>query len=201
MLSDIVHLNNVIFIKNISKPFNNPKAVYDSYRALSDVIRDTETVAKHYLALTFEEDYLQGSSFGSPQAKWLFFVNRDMDALNETVKIYLTALSRLGIIKKNGSGELFMDRLYNSKSRYSFIRDEYCVGKVDKDLILRSQVLSISEKASKRELLHVSDINLQTYEQRLELKNNLNKCASILKKEHEAIKTAIVNRYTISDLM
>jgi hypothetical protein len=43
-----------------------PRAIYNTYINLGKVLSDINLVGNHYLALDFFENYLQGSSIGTP---------------------------------------------------------------------------------------------------------------------------------------
>ena len=92
MIKDILFLTKKVFDEALIKEENlpNPKKVYDVYRNLKDVISDVNLVANHYLALDFNEPYLQGSSWGEPIDKWRKFFNEDLEQLNESVKKYFS---------------------------------------------------------------------------------------------------------------
>ena len=60
MLVDIVAISKNIYDEIIEKEVKiaNPIKVYDSYRTLQQVVKTSDLVANHYLALTFEEGFL-----------------------------------------------------------------------------------------------------------------------------------------------
>ena len=64
MLKDVIKITNLIIdtIENTNKKIYSPARLYDFYRSLCQVIRSVNTVANHYLALDFSEDFLQNSS-------------------------------------------------------------------------------------------------------------------------------------------
>lgn len=176
MLEDIQKITQTIFDKFIveEKTLNSPKATYDVYRALEVVISDTRTVAEHYLALTLEEDYLQNSSYGEPADKWRVFFNEDLKRLNKSVQEYLMKLYHLGLKDDDNCFGGFMTDLYNAKTLYSFIRDDYNVGFIEPcSLNMRIDALSTKLDNETYYLSKTSQIDLSTYVNRTELQANI----------------------------
>jgi hypothetical protein len=52
---------------------------YDACRALHEFNRELNTVLFNYFDLSFDADFLQNSSFGAPEDKWRFFLNKDLE--------------------------------------------------------------------------------------------------------------------------
>ena len=203
MLKDILFLTKKVFDEALIKEENlpNPKKVYDVYRNLKDVISDVNLVANHYLALDFNEPYLQGSSWGEPIDKWRKFFNEDLEQLNESVKKYLHNLSHLG--HGDFGFETYVNNIYSAKIYYAFVRDRYSVGFVEpKCSFLHMNILKIEQ--NKIESFYISEhkkIDLSTYKARVNLKDHLNIIKNDLKTELRNLKKYIKDRYTLDDLL
>jgi len=76
-----------------SPTLNDAIKLYDTHRQLVRVINAIYLTSGHYLSLTFNEEYLQNSSLGSPIDKWSFFLNKDLLVLNNSVKDWLINLA------------------------------------------------------------------------------------------------------------
>ena len=203
MIKDILFLTKKVFDEALIKEENlpNPKKVYDVYRNLKDVISDVNLVANHYLALDFNEPYLQGSSWGEPIDKWRKFFNEDLEQLNESVKKYLHNLSHLG--HGDFGFETYVNNIYSAKIYYAFVRDRYSVGFVEpKCSFLHINNLKI--ELNKIESFYISEhkkIDLSTYEARVNLKDHLNIIKNDLETELKNLKKYIKDRYTLDDLL
>ena len=203
MIKDILFLTKKVFDEALIKEENlpNPKKVYDVYRNLKDVISDLNLVANHYLALDFNEPYLQGSSWGEPIDKWRKFFNEDLEQLNESVKKYLHNLSHLG--HGDFGFETYVNNIYSAKIYYAFVRDRYSVGFVEpKCSFLHINNLKI--ELNKIESFYISEhkkIYLSTYEARVNLKDHLNIIKNDLETELKNLKKYIKDRYTLDDLL
>ena len=203
MIKDILFLTKKVFDEALIKEENlpNPKKVYDVYRNLKDVISDVNLVANHYLALDFNEPYLQGSSWGEPIDKWRKFFNEDLEQLNESVKKYLHNLSHLG--HGDFGFETYVNTIYSAKIYYAFVRDKYSVGFVEpKCTFLHVNNLKIEQ--NKIESFYISEhkkIDLSTFEARVNLKDHLNIIKNDLETELKNLKKYIKDRYTLDDLL
>ena len=203
MIKDILFLTKKVFDEALIKEENlpNPKKVYDVYRNLKDVISDVNLVANHYLALDFNEPYLQGSSWGEPIDKWRKFFNEDLEQLNESVKKYLHNLSHLG--HGDFGFETYVNNIYSAKIYYAFVRDRYSVGFVEpKCSFLHINNLKI--ELNKIESFYISEhkkIDLSTFEARVNLKDHLNIIKNDLETELKNLKKYIKDRYTLDDLL
>lgn len=201
MLKDILLITNIIFDEALPKNQNlmSPKMIYNIFRKLEIVIKDIGLVANHYLALDFEEEYLQSSSFGKPVDKWRYFFNKDLELLNEAIKEYLLVLSHL---HHENMFESYLSKHYNCKSFYSFVRDNYNIGFVEpcgKELHIN--ILNTNKNIEGYYLGKNSKIDLSIYESRISLKNKLNDSKGLLFLECQKLKTYILERYTIEDLL
>lgn len=203
MLKDILFLTKKVFDEALIKEENLPvpEKVYDVYRNLQEVISDVNLVANHYLALDFSEHYLQGSSWGEPVDKWRKFFNMDLEELNESVKKYLHNLSHLG--HGDFGYETYVNTIYSAKIYYAFVRDKYSVGFVEpKCTFLHIHNLKIEQ--TKIESFYIDEykkIDLSTFEDRVNLKNELNEMNSKLQEESKKLKQYIKNRYSLDDLL
>lgn len=203
MLKDILFLTKKVFDEALIKEENLPvpEKVYDVYRNLQEVISDVNLVANHYLALDFSEHYLQGSSWGEPVDKLRKFFNMDLEELNESVKKYLHNLSHLG--HGDFGYETYVNTIYSAKIYYAFIRDKYSVGFVEpKCTFLHIHNLKIEQ--TKIESFYIDEykkIDLSTFEDRVNLKNELNEMNSKLQEESKKLKQYIKNRYSLDDLL
>lgn len=190
MLKDILFLTKKVFDEALIKEENLPvpEKVYDVYRNLQEVISDVNLVANHYLALDFSEHYLQGSSWGEPVDKWRKFFNMDLEELNESVKKYLHNLSHLG--HGDFGYETYVNTIYSAKIYYAFVRDKYSVGFVEpKCTFLHIHNLKIEQ--TKIESFYIDEykkIDLSTFEDRVNLKNELNEMNSKLQEESKKLK-------------
>ena len=203
MLKDILFLTKKVFDEALIKEENlpNPKKVYDVYRNLKDVISDVNLVANHYLALDFNEYYLQSSSWGEPVDKWRKFFNMDLEQLNESIKKYLL---NLAYMRHGDYGfETYVNTIFNAKTYYAFVRDKYSVGFVElKGTFLHVNNLKIEQ--TKIESFYISEhkkIDLSTYEARVNLKDHLNIIKNDLETELKNLKKYIKDRYTLDDLL
>lgn len=203
MLKDILFLTKRVFDEALIKEENlpNQKKVYDVYRNLQEVISDIRLVANHYLALDFEEPYLQGSSWGEPVDKWRKFFNMDLEELNESLKIYLHNLSHLG--HGDFGFETYVNTIYSAKTYYAFVRDKYSVGFVEpKCTFLHINNLKIEQ--NEMESFYISEhkkIDLSTFEAREHLKDELNEINTELQEELKKLKQYIKDRYSLDDLL
>ena len=203
MLKDILFLTKKVFDEALIKEENlsMPKKVYEIYRNLEEVISDLDLVANHYLALEFNEHYLQESSWGEPVDKWRKFFNMDLEELNESVKTYLHNLAHLG--HGDFGFETYVNTIYSAKTYYAFVRDKYSVGFVEpKCTFLHINNLKIEQ--TKIESFYISEhkkIDLSTFEARVSLKDELNDINTELQEELKKLKQYIKDRYSLDDLL
>lgn len=203
MLKDVLFITKEVFSKALPKKKNlkNPKRVYDVFRSFQEVISDVNLVANHYLALDFSEPYLQNSSWGEPVDKWRYVLNRDLEKLNQSVKDYLQKLSYLA--HDDFIFETYVNKIFKAKDYYAFVRDTYNVGFVEqKGKLMHLHTL----KSNKRNIKSIcidehKEIDLSTFEAKLNLQKELNDINIELKKELEKLKEYIKNRYSLDDLL
>lgn len=201
MLEDIVFITNKVLEEALPKKQNltSPKEVYNIFRKLEIVIKDINLVANHYLALNFEEEYLQNSSFGEPINKWRYFLNKDLEQLNESIKEYLIVFSYLS---HEDMFESYLSRLYNCKLFYGFIQTIYNVGFVEScGNFIYINILDTKKNIEDFNLGINSKIDLSTFEYRVSLKNKLNDSKEKLLLEQQKLKSYILKRYTMEDLL
>jgi hypothetical protein len=204
MLNDITTITIKIFDEFLrsDKKLNSNKNIYDLFRKLECVIDSTNLVANHYLALDFSEEYLQGSSCGTLQDKWRKFLNYDLETLNQNSKSYLLKLQSISFSNENELEESFLNKLYKSKTFYSFVRDEYNIGFIEPcSYILIQDILSIKSNNDAYYINEFNKINLSTYNQRVELQKILLYQSSILKKKLEELRLYILKNIRLEDLL
>jgi hypothetical protein len=192
MLSDIVSLTNIV-ADNLNN--ENPKLVFKVYESLKEVIEKTDETANHYLVLDFSEEFLQNSSFGTPEMKWRYFLNEDLKSLNKSVKNYLLLLPHL--CKNNKSIIGFAKPL----SYASFVRDEYNVGFVEPcgmNLIIEQLNLKAKDEYC---LAEFKKIDLSTFTKRKDLMIHLEIQKETLNSGLEKIKDFILENVTVEDLV
>ncbi len=203
MLKDITKITQTIFDQfiNENKLLKAPKALYDTYRALKVAIDYSKLVSEHYLALDFTEEYLQDSSWGEPSDKWREFFNKDLELLNKSIKEYLQTLSYL-CLDDGKTSSSFMTELYNCKTSYSFIRDEYNIGFVEPcGFMMISQILDTNFDNEKYHIGKFIKTDLTSYEQRVELQMSLQKKTVILQNSLNDLKTYILKNIRLEELL
>ena len=108
----------------MNKELANARMGYFTYVKLEEVIDGINLVANHYLALNFEEDFLESSS-RTPEDKWRWVFNRDLETLNTAVKEFIILLYNICLKDEFHS---ILEKFYHPLHLYSFVRDEYNVG-------------------------------------------------------------------------
>ncbi|MDZ7817267.1 MAG: hypothetical protein U5K55_01075 [Aliarcobacter sp.] len=207
MLVDIVAISKNIYSEIIEKDvtLENPNKLYDSYRSLKQVIESSNLVANHYLALSFKEDCLQNSSIGSAIDKWKYFLNKDLNQLNEAIKKYLLTIYEIVIISdKNPTfgEESILENYFNSKIYYDFVRREYSCGYVNSEnLTLCMNLLVTLYDNQSYNILNKKEIDLSTYENRKDLKEHLHTQIKELEHLETKLKIYIQTKFTITDLL
>ncbi len=201
MLNDIEFITDYVFKKALDKnqTLPAPAAVYEVSKNLHEMINKINLVANHYLALDFTEEFLQNSSFGTPKDKWRYFLNEDMQCLNNSIRKYIFSLNSLSHENSFGS---YLNELYKSKTLYGFVRDKYNIGLVQKDNYLSQKIL----KAKKQpfgvlDIYEEKTIDLNNFEQREELQNNLNRKNEIFKEKLTEIRKYICEKYILEDIV
>lgn len=204
LCDDVITITNTIFDQFIpdNKPLQSKINLYDVYRALNELIYSINLVSKHYLALDFSEDFLQNSSYGKPQDKWRFFLNKDLEKLNKAVQKYLLSLSNIALEDDSGLCSSFMSELYNSKVSYAFIKYDYNIGFIEPcSLKMISTTLNTVFDTESHYISKFNTINLDTYEKRLDLQSELRNSKSILDIQRNKVKEYIIKNYTLEDLL
>jgi hypothetical protein len=186
-----------------NKALSNPKACYDVYRKLALVIDNANLVAEHYLALDFNEGYLQNSSWGKPSDKWRRFFNKDLDKLNKSIKEYLLELMELSLEDAITSFDSLLSEKYYMKHFYGFARDEYSVGHVDPcGFSLVS--ITLDTKVTDNKSLHIKKfhrLDLESYESRVALQQDIREEKKLLEVELKKLKEYILKNYTLEMLL
>jgi len=201
ILKDIQKLTTTIFDKFIKSDenINAPKNIYDTYRKLEVMIDNINLVANHYLALDFKEEFLQNSSFGTPQDKWRQFFNKDLEQLNASIKKYIFKLYYIGFEDERGS---FMTQLYSIKSFYAFVRDEYNIGFIEPcSCILIQTTLNTKFDKDRFHNKKFNKMDLTTFEQRKQLQKELQMQSKFFTEKLEELRQYIFKRYTMEDLL
>lgn len=207
MLVDIVHISKKIYSEVIDKnlKIGNPIKFYDSYRNLKQVIESSTLVANHYLALNFEEKFLQDSSIGNATDKWKYFLNKDLTQLTEALKQYLLSLYEITVINDEdlsfGEDNL-LEKYFNAKSFYNLVNREYSCGHVSSEnLTLCMNVLVTQYDNQSYNILNQKDIDLSTYEKRKDLKKQIHTQIEEFENLRTQLKQYIQKNFTITDLL
>ena len=204
MLKDIVKISDKVFSQFVAnnKAINSPKQLYAVYVNLAKLIDATKLVSGHYLALEFDEEYLQNSSFGAPSDKWRYFLNKDLSLLNDVAKEYLMSLTALAPQETDGMFYGYMNTLYNSKIYYGFVRDEYSVGFVEPcSFSLISQTLTTKFDAQNIYIEEFNKVDLTHFEGRVALQTLLQQREKSFKSHYDALSTYMLHNYTLEDLL
>jgi hypothetical protein len=205
MLKDITKNTKWVLDQFIeeNKPIHSKRALYDLYRALQEVISNVRLVSEHYLALDFKEPHLQGSQLGEPADKWRYFFNRDLEALNGSVKNYFMKLNHIAPSCEDGINESYLSRKYNAKSFYGFVRDDYNVGLVQPcSLTMICTVLdTTSNSEENRYIEKFFKIDLTTFEQRVALQKNLREKNELLLNHLIKVKNYILTNCKLEELL
>lgn len=182
-LADVVKLTK----KHYKNKDCDAKTLYDSYRALSNLVDDVKLVYSHYLVVDFESEHLQNSSFGSAQNKWAFFLNKDLEQLKESYKKYILSLNNISFGSLKRFGAVF--------------QKTYILGEVDcQTLEYKFNTLKIKKDGS----FVTSDykyFDLKTHEQRKALQDELIKKHDNLEKILLKLKKYIVENITIEEIL
>lgn len=204
MLEDIISNTTIVFNHFIpkDKSTSSIKNVYDLYRAMGKMLDNIHLVSEHYLALSFEEGYLQNSSFGEPSDKWRYFFNKDLESLNESIQNYLQALNHIAPKKANSPCSSYLSNMYNPKTFYSFVRDHYNVGLVKPcGFELTSVTLALNGGTEILYIENYSKIDLSNYEKRVVLQSDLRIKYNLLKDEFAKLKSYLLKNCTLNDLL
>lgn len=209
MLKDVLFLTKKIFDEALPKKknFYRPQAAYDVYRNFQELIKNIDSIANHYISLDFTEAFLQDSSCGEPIDKWREVLNRDLKRLNEYVKNYLIKLSYLSYSSfESGTYaalELYIDKIYHSNLYCNYVEKAYNIGFIEPNsYFLKIDCLNTNPKHPRKIDIHEhKEIDLSTFEARVNLKNELTKINEDLKIELQKLKDYILKRYVMEDLL
>jgi len=205
MINNVVKVSEKVFDYFLEKNLkvSSAKNLYMVYFYLNKVIEDSKLVANHYLALTFEEEFLQDFSIGTPQDKWRYFLNKDLDKLNETVKKYLLLLTSISF-ESETSFESFIYEFYNCKGYSHFIKHQYDIGSVPPcSFCLIQHVLNTNfhDKVTEIYIGERNKIDLSTYEKRKNLKNEILEEVKQLENLRSKTTDYFKRKFIIDDLM
>ena len=201
MLKDILKVTNLIVnaIEKSEEKISSPIALYDMHRALHTVIDKISLVANHYLALDMTEEYLQNSSLGKPVDKWRYSVNKDFDSLNISIKKYLGKTMHIGF---EDSFESILSSKINQLSYYSFVRDEYSIGYIEPcSSVLKVTYLNVAFNIENRYLAKYKNIELDTFEKKVQLQELLNNENIKLKLAFNKLTAYVKNIFVLDDLL
>lgn len=205
MLEDIVVNTQRVFEQFLpqNKKIQSMRTVYDLYRTMEKMVSDINKVSEHYLALKFDESYLETSTLGTTSSdKWRWVLNIDLEELNKSAKDYLMGLNCIAIEDGKGEFENYLFHIYNFKTFYGFVRDEYCVGLVSQSgFEMSTTTLSLDVTKENRNIKNFKKINLTTYEQRVALQSDLREKHIILKSELVQLKAYILENCSIEELL
>jgi hypothetical protein len=206
MLTDITTLTQYVFdqVLNSTQEINSKKHLYDTYRTFNSLISDIGLVANHYLVLDMSEEFLQNSSFGEPIDKWRWFLNKDLEKLNIVAVDYLQKLNSIAFESERMYNHSFLADKFNFKSYYGFVRDNYSVGLVDpcsSTLVITNLDAQCNDPEKRFHIDNFKKISLKTYEDKLKLQKHLLEQKGILKKYCDDIKSYILTRYSLEDLV
>lgn len=209
MLSDVLKLTKRIYRECLQEKMipSSPIVLYDSYRALCAMISDIHLVSVHYLALRFDEPFLENSSHGKPIDKWRNVLNGDLDKLNETVKAYLLQLQGLSYYENEESKEsdkrIFpMEKLFNDKLYYGSVKQSYNVGFVKLNgTEIQCQGLVTTYNLENYFIFKHANIDVSTYEKRLVLKQQLDEKIKLFKEYKSTLEHYLETHYSLKDLL
>jgi len=205
MIQNITKISERVFDYFLSqhKKICSPKNLYLIYFYLNKVIEDSELVAHHYLALRFDEEFLQNSSLGIPQDKWRYFLNKDLERLNNTAKKYLLMLTGLSF-DNDTLQETFIYDFYNCKGYCDFVKRRYDIGSIPpSSLYLLQNVLNtdFKDKSAYYYIEKRNKIDLSSYENRVKLKEEILKEVEKLEDLRDKTSKYIRKKFTIDDLL
>ena len=205
MLKDIITLTKLITKElKADKKINSATALYDMSRTLHQVIEYNSLVANHYLALRFDKDFLQNSSFGEPIDKWRYFLNKDLKMLNKAIKDYLLTIYNISVIEDEEDylpfSSIITSKL-NCKILSDFIRNEYNIGMIKPCSATMTNYIIDEKLEDDRYIGKHNNIELNTYEQRVELQKYINTQNEILKQEFEIVNEYILSHYRLEDIL
>lgn len=163
---------------------------YLRYLELKELIAGIRLVSNHYLALHFDEPYLQDSQHGAPHDKWMLFLQRDLDKLHHRIKNYLLGLAALLPNIKF---------IHRCKDFYAAVDTSYqfSVKKEKEAFVIYGQAIRFQEGFSSHEVSY----DVSTYDDRLALKESLheqNRDFDVLLKK---LRSHIKAHCTIDDLL
>jgi len=216
MITDIIKTTKYITERLINSKLrvSSPMYVYDSYRLLREVINNLNCLAVHYIAKRFDHENLQNSGFGKPENKWRFFVNKDLDRLNESVTKYFLSLTGIGVedqFNEQDEGGLFFEDMKVYKTYCAMITSHYSVGHIENDsttiktvqfIILDDRKENIPiEEFLKFNFKLYKEFELDTYKKRVDFSNLLFSRKDELIDELFKLNKYITENFTLEDLL
>ncbi|MFA6647184.1 MAG: hypothetical protein WCS32_00970 [Candidatus Izemoplasmatales bacterium] len=183
--------------RNIDNVVDNAKSLYNKFNL--PIITNFPFSFSEKIQLLTNSNNLKLLDYSSIIGKVEDFFNEDLEKLNESIKAYLLKLS---YIKLEDEDNGILEKYYNSKSYYGFIRDEYSVGFVSpSSSILLITKLQTENQDESRYLEKYEKIDLTAFESKKELQTLLNNRNEELKIELLKLKEYIKSRYTLNDLI
>jgi len=207
LFDDILKLTQMTFAEIKGSKLSIRKILYyDLYRALHEMNYDLYVVLEHYLALTFEEEFLvQTRSYPSAEEKWRDVINRDLIQANSKVQSYLLQLQYLSYDDQDDNLEFQitqkrpLDEYINHKNFYSALAHYSCGLILENSYIL--QKTAINFQALENNPIETISIDLSTYEKRLDVKKEgLATLAQLIAIEKE-VKAYLIANVSINDLV
>jgi len=208
IFDDILKLTQMTFdeIKN-SRLSIRKILYYDLYRALHAMNCEFHVVLEHYLALTFEEEFLvQTTSYNSAEEKWRDVFNSDLTRANSKVQSYLFQLQYLSYDDQDDNLEFQvmqkgpLDEYINHKNFYGALLAHYSCGLIlENSCTLQKTVINFQE--FKNNPIETILIDLSTYEKRLDVKKEGLAVLKQLIVIEEEVKAYLIANVSINDLV
>lgn len=207
IFDDILKLTQMTFNEIKSSRLSIRKILYyDLYRALHEMNYELYVVLEHYLALTFEEEFLvQTTSYNSAEEKWRDVLNRDLTRANSKVQSYLLQLQYLSYDDQDDNlgfqitqkGPL--DEYINHKNFYAALAHYSCGLILEHSCTLQKTAINFQEL--KNNPIETISIDLSTYEKRLHVKKEGLVVLEQLIAIEEEVKAYLIANVSINDLV
>ena len=202
MLNDVLKLTKRVyneFLVNGKTPIS-PICLYDSYRHLNEVITKTYFVANHSLALRLDESFLQHSSLDETKETWRNLLNRDLEALTESIKKHLLQLQVFAVGDLEERTYLLADK-FNEKMYHGFVKFYYSVGYLNIQCTqISCNILTTTYDPKKDSIISEQTMDVSTYAKREQLKAELIEKAQKLDTLKNNLVLYMKEHYTIENL-
>ena len=207
LFADILKLTKMTFDEiNQSKLSIRKILYYDLYRALHTMNRAIYVTLEHYLALTFEESFLvETISFNSGTEKWRNVLNEDLTRTTCQVQVYLKQLQYLSYDDEDDNlGSYIMqkrplDNYIEHKNFYGSLARYTCGFIPDESYILERMTINL--QSLKKDPLVKTSVDLSTYEQRLQVKEEGLAILKQLIAYEKEMKMYLMSTTSVKDLM